>query len=133
MCRAAKKPTRTTAVPPTTSRTKWFAVATTAYAIATGMATANARTASRRVAPKRTMPTRRFHPRWRLGKAAYLFVSAGGWSARYPCEYWLTVSTTAASAKRGGAVGKPAKNAKPMSPEMNMAFRSRTYRSRRQM
>lgn len=113
-------------MPPTTSSTKWFALATTAYAIATGIATAKARTASRFVAPNRTMPTRRFHPRWRLGKAAYLFVRAGGWSARYPCEYWLTVSTTIGSAKRGGAVGKPAKNAKPISPEMNIALRSRT-------
>jgi hypothetical protein len=79
---AAKRPTRTTIVPPTTSSTKWFAVATTANAIATGMATAKTRTARCVVAWKRTMPTRRFQPMCRLGKAAYLLVSAGGWSAR---------------------------------------------------
>jgi hypothetical protein len=96
------------------------------------MATANARTARRRVAWKRTIPTSRFQPAWRLGKAAYLFVSAGGCSARYPSEYSVTVSTTAGSASRGGATGNPAKNANPSRPETNIAFRRRTYRSRRQ-
>jgi hypothetical protein len=68
--------------PRTTSSTKWFAVITTARAIATGMSTAKTRRLHRVVAWKTTMPSRRFHPACRLGRAAYLFVSAGGCSAR---------------------------------------------------
>jgi hypothetical protein len=59
-----------------------LAVATTAKAMATGMATAKARTGIRVVAWKRTMPSSRFQPKCRLGSAAYWFVSAGGCSAR---------------------------------------------------
>jgi hypothetical protein len=59
-----------------------LAVATTANIIASGERTANARTARWVVVPKRTMPTSTFHPACRLGKAAYWFVSPGGWSAR---------------------------------------------------
>jgi hypothetical protein len=55
---------------------------TTASAIATGIATANARSHQRVVAWKITIPSSRFQPKWRLGRAAYVFVSAGGWSAR---------------------------------------------------
>jgi hypothetical protein len=50
--------------------------------MATGMATAKARTGIRVVAWKRTMPSSRFQPKCRLGSAAYWFVSAGGCSAR---------------------------------------------------
>jgi hypothetical protein len=62
--------------------TKWFAVPIAANAIASGMTTANARTTRRRVASKTTMATSRFQPTWRLGIAAYWFVSAGGCRAR---------------------------------------------------
>jgi hypothetical protein len=55
-----------------------LAVATTANAIATGMTTANVRTAIRVVAWKRTIPRMRFQPKCRLGSAAYWFVRAGG-------------------------------------------------------
>jgi hypothetical protein len=75
---AATRASRTITVPPTTSSTQWFAVATTANAIASGIATAKMRMPSRVVARKTTIPTRRFQPAWRLGKAAYMFVSAGG-------------------------------------------------------
>lgn len=122
---AASSPTSTTTVPAATSSTKWFAVATTAKAIATGIATANARIVRDVVAWKTTMPTRMFQPAWRLGNAAYLFVRAGGCNARYPCEYSVTVSTIPGSASRGGATGKPAKKTNPIRPEMNIAFRSR--------
>ena len=100
-------------------------MATTAKAIAIGMATANARTESRVVAWKSTIPRRRFQPKWRLGRAAYWFVSAGGWSARYPLEYSVTVSTIPGTTMRGGATGTAAKKTKPISPEMIIAFRSR--------
>jgi hypothetical protein len=100
--------------------------------MAAGIATANARTARCVVAWKSTIPRSRFQPACRLGNAAYLFVRAGGWRARYPFEYSVTVSTTPGSAIRGGATGTPAKKRKPMSPEMNIALRSSTYRSWRQ-
>jgi hypothetical protein len=50
--------------------------------MATGMATANARIPILVDAWKSTIPSRRFQPKWRLGSAAYWFVSAGGCSAR---------------------------------------------------
>jgi hypothetical protein len=68
---AVASPTSTTAIPPATSTTKWFAVATTASAIASGERTAKTRTPRWFVAPKRTIPTRTFQPTCRLGKAAY--------------------------------------------------------------
>jgi hypothetical protein len=68
---ATTRPTSTTAIPPATSTTKWFAVATTASAIASGERTAKTRTPRWFVAPKRTIPTRRFQPACKLGKAAY--------------------------------------------------------------
>ena len=62
--------------------TKWLAVLIAANAIASGIATAKTRRDLRFVAWKRTMATSRFQPTWRLGIAAYWFVSDGGWSAR---------------------------------------------------
>jgi hypothetical protein len=64
--------------PATTSTTKWFAVATTASAIATGIATAKPRTTQFRDARNNTIPTSRFQPAWKLGIAAYSFTSDGG-------------------------------------------------------
>jgi hypothetical protein len=61
---------------------QWFAVATTAKAIAAGINTEKARTTSDLVVPKSTMPTRRFQPKWRLGIAAYWLVQRGGCSVR---------------------------------------------------
>jgi len=68
----------TIAAPTTTSITKWLAVATTANAIATGIAMAKARTTRCPVAPNSTMPTSRFQPAWKLGIAAYWLTRAGG-------------------------------------------------------
>ena len=110
-----------------------MAVATTANAIAGGMATAKTRTALRLVAWKSMIPTSRFQPACRLGSAAYWFVSAGGCRARYPSEYRVTVSTRPGSENRGGATGTKAKNAKPIRPEMIVASRRTRYFSRRRM
>ena len=63
---------------------------------------ANARTARCVVVWKRTIPTSRFQPACKLGKAAYLFVSVGGWRARYLSEYSVTVSTIAGISKARG-------------------------------
>jgi hypothetical protein len=79
---ATENPTSTTATPPATSTTKWFAVATTASIIVSGKRTAKARTARWVVVPNSTIPTRTFQPACRLGKAAYWFVRPGGCSAR---------------------------------------------------
>ena len=64
--------------PAITSITKWFAVATTARVMATGMRIANPRTSRCLHAPYATMPTSRFHPAWKLGIAAYSFTNEGG-------------------------------------------------------
>lgn len=69
------------------------------------------------------MPRRRFQPAWRLGRAAYWFVRDGGWSARYPREYSVTVSTSPGLASRGGATGNAAKKTNPIRAETSMAFR----------
>lgn len=79
---ATARPTSTTAIPPATSTTKWFAVATTANIIASGDKTAKVRTARWADVPKSTIPTSTFQPACRLGKAAYWFVKPGGCSAR---------------------------------------------------
>lgn len=68
--------------PATTSTTKWLAVATTASAIATGIAIAKPRTSQFRDDWNTTMPTKRFQPAWKLGIAAYSFTSDGGSSCR---------------------------------------------------
>jgi hypothetical protein len=79
---ASARPTSTTAAPAKTSTTQWFAVATTANAMAAGISMENTRTTSDRVEPKRMIPTSRFQPKCRLGIAAYWFVNLGGWSVR---------------------------------------------------
>jgi hypothetical protein len=68
--------------PATTSTTKWLAVATTASAIAIGIAIANARTAAWDDARKSMIPSSTFHPAWKLGIAAYSLTSDGGSSDR---------------------------------------------------
>ena len=89
----------------TTSITKWLAVATTANAIATGIASANARSAQWRVAWKTTIPTARFQPAWKLGIAAYWFTSAAGRIWRYAADPPVYVSISGRSVSRGGATG----------------------------
>jgi hypothetical protein len=59
-----------------------LAVATTENAIASGPAIARNRTTCDVVAVSTTIPRSTFQPTWRLGKAAYWFVSPGGWRAR---------------------------------------------------
>ena len=112
-------------MPAPTSTTKWFAVATTENAIATGPATARNRKRSEVVAVNTTIPRSTFHPTWRLGKAAYWFVSPGGWSARYELDWLVTVSRRPTSKSRGGATGRSAKNRNPIAPDTKNAFRSR--------
>lgn len=82
MKRSPANATSTIAAPTMTSITKWLAVATTANAIATGIARAKARRSQWRVAPKTTMPTSRFQPAWKLGIAAYWLTRSGGRSWR---------------------------------------------------
>lgn len=101
-----------------------MAVAITAQPISRGERTANPRMARFVVAKKTTMPTRRFQPKWRLGIAAYWFVSAGGCSVRYEVDCWSTVSIRPASMSRGGAIGTSAKKRKPTRPDTNIALRS---------
>lgn len=80
------RPARATAAPVTTSKVQWFAVATTANAIATGMTMAATRAVCLRSRTQpslyQTTPTSRFQPKWRLGTAANLLTRAGGWSTR---------------------------------------------------
>jgi hypothetical protein len=90
-----------------------------------GEARANARTARWVVVTRSTIPTARFHPRWRLGNAAYWFVRPGGCRVRYAFDCSVTVSTRPSSRSRGGATGTSAKKRKPMAPETKSAFRRR--------
>lgn len=112
-------------MPAPTSTTKWFAVATTENAIASGPTTAARRTTRDLVAVNTTIPSSTFQPTWRLGKAAYWFVSPGGWSARYELDWLVTVSTSPTSSSRGGATGTSAKNRNPIAPDTKNALRSR--------
>ena len=57
-------------------------MATTASAIAAGIAIAKLRSSQWRAAWNTTMPTSRFQPAWKLGIAAYSFTSEGGSSCR---------------------------------------------------
>jgi hypothetical protein len=112
-------------MPAPTSTTKWFAVATTENAIASGPTTAARRTTRDLVAVNTTIPSSTFQPTWRLGKAAYWLVSPGGWSARYELDWLVTVSTSPTSSSRGGATGTSAKNRNPIAPDTKNALRSR--------
>ena len=111
--------------PAKTSMTKWLAVATTAMSIATGPATADARSRLCRVAWKTTIPTSTFQPAWKLGIAAYWLTNSGGTIWRYPSACAVTVSTSGRSVSRGGATGKRAKMNRPASPLSRKALRSR--------
>ena len=72
-----------------------------------------------------TMPTSRFHPKWRLGTAAYRLMRPGGCRVRYSFVRWVTVSTMSRTPSRGGATGTSTKMSNPMAPETNIALRSR--------
>jgi hypothetical protein len=72
----------TTSAPPTTSSTKWLAVAMTENAIATGMTRPNARSSGFRLTRKSSIPSSRFQPAWKLGIAAYSLISDGGSTVR---------------------------------------------------
>ncbi|MCY3632487.1 MAG: hypothetical protein OXH29_07435 [bacterium] len=67
------------AMPTKPSITQWLPVSTTATDINTGEATAKIRTGIDRTVRNRITQARTFHPTWKLGNAAYLFTTDGGW------------------------------------------------------
>ena len=117
-------PVRATTAPATTSRVQWWAVATTAKAMAIGMRTPATRTTERDEICIQLHPTSRFHPRCRLGTAANLLTRVGGCRTRYEIDRAVTESMYSAPKSRGGVTAIVAKITSPMAPEMNMAFRS---------
>ena len=66
-------------MPTKPSITQWLPVSTTATDIKSGEATAKIRTGIDRMVRNSTTPASTFHPTWKLGKAAYLFTTDGGW------------------------------------------------------
>jgi hypothetical protein len=76
-----------------TSSTQWFAVATTAHAMAAGIKNAATFIRGDRATRYHVIATSRFHPKCRLGIAAYLLTNAGGCNMRYEYERSVTVST----------------------------------------
>ncbi|GIJ75498.1 hypothetical protein Voc01_104150 [Virgisporangium ochraceum] len=98
---------------------------TTAASIDRAAATARARVHTRRTAATSARLTMRFQPTCRLGSAAYWFVKAAGWSTRYALLCWVIVSTSAGSARRGGATGTVAKTTSPTPPDTRIALRAR--------